>query len=412
MNMKKMTFICLLVLLSMLTLLCASAESTPGPGRPTCAALPTVSNGNEVREAFFANGTPITIQEPKADTTGWVWDEKLQSSLPNKFTEKKKPKQGAVISWQEGDERRYVYVSGNCKVFGGSMNADVQADVQITVKGREVKKAFPNVSFLFGGGYHGDVVGSVTITLEKSQMMYVYGGGYNGSVTGDVLISTTEENWSLDMVGGGLASSAKGDVTADVGGNITLDLQGIMISYMDSLVGGGLAESIAPYTAQANVGGNITINAEGRNVYQVCGGGEAFRMSADCGQPTANVDGSIFLALRGSRVRFYSDEHATLIGAVIAGGICHGGIANVGGDVKVTVEDTVFDDNAVGMILGGMAEGDGANADVGGNAEGCVLSGCNLTRVIRGGLVNENGSAEVLGNIDWYYTLRDGITEY
>ena len=409
--MKKIAFACLAALLAAL-LLCAAAEGAPGPSRPTCAALPTISNPNEVREAFFANGTPITIQEPKADTTGWVLDEKLQSALPNKFTEKKKPKQGAVISWQEGEQRRFVYVSGDCKVFGGSMNADVQADVQITVKGREVKKAFPNVSFLFGGGYNGNVIGSVTITLEKSQMMYVYGGGYNGSVTGDVHISSTEENWSLDMVGGGLASSMTGDAVADVGGNITMDLQGIMIGYMDSLVGGGLAESISSHTAQANVSGNITINADGRNVYQVCGGGEAFRTAADCGQPTACVGGSVCLNLRGSRVRFYADEHATLLGAVFAGGICHGGIATVGGDTEVTVADTLFDDDALGVVLGGMAEGDGADAGVTGSAVGRVLPGCNLTRLTRGGLVNENGSAAVQGNIDWYYTLRDGMKDY
>ncbi|MCR5297352.1 MAG: hypothetical protein K6E17_08060 [Clostridiales bacterium] len=243
-------------------------------------------------------------------------------------------------------------------------------------------------------------------------MMYLYGGGYNGSVTGDVYISSTGENWNLDIVGGGLASSMTGDAVADVGGNITFDLQGMMISYMDTLVAGGLAESISPYTAQANVNGNITLYAEGRNVYQVCGGGEAFRSDENCGQPTASVGGSISITLRNSRVRFYSDERSTLLGMVVAGGISHQGIANVAGDVDVTVEDTLFDDTALGVVLGGFAEGDGACADVAGSADGSVMPGCNVKRFIRGGVVNGNASAEVFGDITWHYTLRDGLTEY
>ena len=84
----------------------------------------------------------------------------------------------------------------------------------------------------------------------------------------------------------------------------------------------------------------------------------------------------------------------------------------MGGDTEVTVADTLFDDDALGVVLGGMAEGDGADAGVTGSAVGRVLPGCNLTRLTRGGLVNENGSAAVQGNIDWYYTLRDGMKEY
>ena len=395
-----------------LLLACAAGAEGTGPRKPAGTVLPTVTSENATREAFFANGTPITIREPKADTDGWVHDEEVQAGLANGLSPAKKPGTGACISWQEGSETRYVYVSGYSKVFGGCLDADVTADVSITVQGKDVRKSFPNVSFLFGGGYGGNVDGSVTISLEESQMMYVYGGGYNGSVTGDVLIRSAGRNWSLDMVGGGLASSMTEDAVADVGGNVTLDLQGIMISYMDSLVAGGLAESISGHTARANVGGDVTLYAEGRNVYQVCGGGEAFRTSAECGDPTADVAGSVSVELRDSRVRYFQEGRTTLLGGVFGGGLGYYGSASVGGDVTVIVADTVFDTEALGVVLGGLAEGEGAAADVAGDARGIVLSGANPANVVRGGLTHDGGTAEVAGEIDWYYTPRDGMTDY
>lgn len=217
MKMGKMIRIFLLLAALLLFAAGASGEA----GKPTGTVLPIVEDENVKRECFFANGTPIMILEPAADTAGWVHDEAVQAALQNGLSPQKKPGTGSLISWTDGNETRYVYVSGNSKVFGGSLDADVEADVEITVRGTDVRKAFPNVSFLFGGGYGGDVKGNVTITLEESQMMYVYGGGYNGSVTGDILIRSAGYNWSLDMVGGGLASSKTADAVADVGGYIS-----------------------------------------------------------------------------------------------------------------------------------------------------------------------------------------------
>ena len=404
--------ILLLLILCLLPAACFTEEAVSGAGRPEGAVLPILESKKQTRECFFANGTPITIQEPTADTEGWVHDEEIQKALGNKLSPKKKPKTGSLISWQEEGETRYIYVSGNSKVFGGSLNAPVRADVQITVKGTDVSNSFPNVSFLFGGGYGGDVIGNVTITLEESQMMYVYGGGYNGSVTGDVLIRSAGYNWSLDMVGGGLACSKEGDAVADVGGNVTLDLREMQISYTDSIVCGGLAESVSEYTAQANVGGNVTVYAEGRNIYQLCGGGEAFRTAEGCGHPTANVGGSVTLELRGSRVRYYADKRTMLLGGVFGGGLGYYGTAEVAGDCEVTVADTIFDNDALGVVLGGMAEGDTAQANVGGSVRGQVGEECNPSHVAAGCLTEKDGTAEVGGWAEWSHTLRDGMRDY
>ena len=407
------TFLALILLLLAVSLCAwACAEEAAGPSRPTGMQLPLVTNEKAMCEAFFANGTAITIREPKADTEGMLHDEEIQAGLGNGFGPKKKPGTGSLISWEEPDGIHYIYISGHAKVFGGSLDASVQADVQITVTGTNVRKAFPNVSFLFGGGYNGDVIGNVTISLEESQMMYVYGGGLNGNVTGDVLISSVGDNWSLDMVGGGLACSKTSDAVADVGGNVTLDLKGMMISYMDALVAGGLAESISEYTTQANVGGDVTLYAEGRNVYQICGGGEAFRTAEDCGHPTANVGGCVYVELNGSRVRFFQENRTTLMGGVFGGGLAYHGTATVGGDLSVTVADTVFDEQALGIVLGGMAEGDTAVADVEGCAWGYVLSGANPVNVVRGCIEHNGGTAELKGDAEWYYTGTDGLSDY
>lgn len=406
--MKKIIIAMILLLAAVLLMTCAAGEA----GKPTGTRLPIIEQESVTRDCFFANGTQIFIESPKADVTGWIHDTEVQEGLGNGFSPSKKPGQGAVISWMDDADIRYVYVSNNSKVFGGSLNADVEADVEIDVRGTDARKDFPNVSFLFGGGYGGNVIGDVTITLEASQMMYVYGGGYNGSVTGDVLIQSTGDNWSLDMVGGGLASSKTGDAVADVGGDVTLDLQGMMISYMDTLVAGGLAESISEYTTQANVDGNVTLYAEGRNVYQVCGGGEAYRTNENCGYPTANVGGSVSVELVESRVRYYAEGRTTLLGGVFAGGLGYYGTANVAGSVMAVVTDTIFDENAIGVVLGGMAEGEGAVANVGGDAYGRADGDSNPANIVRGCITHTDGSGEVIGDISWYYTPRDGMTDY
>ena len=369
--MKKIIIAMILLLAAVLLMTCAAGEA----GKPTGTRLPIIEQESVTRDCFFANGTQIFIESPKADVTGWIHDTEVQEGLGNGFSPSKKPGQGAVISWMDDADIRYVYVSNNSKVFGGSLNADVEADVEIDVRGTDARKDFPNVSFLFGGGYGGNVIGDVTITLEASQMMYVYGGGYNGSVTGDVLIQSTGDNWSLDMVGGGLASSKTGDAVADVGGNVTL-------------------------------------YAEGRNVYQVCGGGEAYRTNENCGYPTANVGGSVSVELVESRVRYYAEGRTTLLGGVFAGGLGYYGTANVAGSVMAVVTDTIFDENAIGVVLGGMAEGEGAVANVGGDAYGRADGDSNPANIVRGCITHTDGSGEVIGDISWYYTPRDGMTDY
>ena len=408
MKMKK-AFPALALLLALVSLCALSLSES---SRPSGVRLPLITDESTTCEAFFANGTAITIREPKSDTEGMVHDRDIQSALENGYGPEKRPGAGSLICWEEPDGIHYVYVSGHAKVFGGSLNAPLQGDVRITVKGTNVRKAYPNISFLFGGGCYGDVTGSVTISLEESQMMYVYGGGLNGSVTGDVRISSTGSNWSLDLVGGGLACSGTEDAVADVGGNITLDLRGAMIGSMDTLVAGGLAESISGFTARANVGGNVTLFAENRNVYQVCGGGEAYRTGETCGHPTANVGGSVCLELKDSSVHFFQEKDTTLMGGVFSGGLAYNGTAIVGGDLSVTVEDTLFDGEALGVVLGGMAEGATAVADVEGCAFGYVLSSSNPARVIRGCIEHDGGAAELKGGVEWFYTGTDGLTDY
>ena len=94
---------CLLIALAlaMVWLPAAGGEGAPGAGKPTGTVLPIVESESVTRECFFANGTPITIREPSADTTGWVHDEEVQAAMEDGFSPKKKPNPGSLISWQE-----------------------------------------------------------------------------------------------------------------------------------------------------------------------------------------------------------------------------------------------------------------------------------------------------------------------
>ena len=51
-------------------------------------------------------------------------------------------------------------------------------------------------------------------------------------------------------------------------------------------------------------------------------------------------------------------------------------------------------------------------ANVAGDACGRVLPGANPAHVIRGCVTDEDGTADVAGDIIWYYTPRDGMTDY
>ena len=100
------------------------------------------------------------------------------------------------------------------------------------------------------------------------------------------------------------------------------------------------------------------------------------------------------------------------MGGVFGGGLAYYGTATVGGDLSVTVADTVFDEQAVGVVLGGMAEGDTAVADVEGSAWGYVLYGANPVNVVRGCIEHNGGTAELKGDAEWYYTGTDGLSDY
>ena len=85
---KRIVFTLIMICLAAAILLYAgaAAETAPATGKPTGTVLPTLTDEKTTREAFFANGTPITIREPKADTEGWVHDEEVQNGLANGYS--------------------------------------------------------------------------------------------------------------------------------------------------------------------------------------------------------------------------------------------------------------------------------------------------------------------------------------
>lgn len=103
------------------------------------------------KEIFFANGTPITIEE----RTDGV--------------------EGALIKWDGGQQ----LVTSEVGVFGGYHNntAD-KVDTSITMNGGTVRN-------IIGGGLHASEVGTAEITLNGGTVaVAIYGGGYDGYVWG------------------------------------------------------------------------------------------------------------------------------------------------------------------------------------------------------------------------------------
>ena len=85
--MKKIIIAMILLLAAALLMTCAAGEV----GKPTGTRLPIIEQESVTRDCFFANGTQIFIESPKADVTGWIHDTEVQEGLGNGFSPSKKP---------------------------------------------------------------------------------------------------------------------------------------------------------------------------------------------------------------------------------------------------------------------------------------------------------------------------------
>ena len=115
-------------------------------------------------KAFFANGTPVTVE---ARTDG---------------------QDGALIKWDGGEKA----VPADTSVFGGSHESDEKlATTSVTVNGGTLNN-------VFGGGLHKSSVGTSTVIINGGKFKgFIQGGGaasYSGSTCHKPWYEGTKEN--------------------------------------------------------------------------------------------------------------------------------------------------------------------------------------------------------------------------
>ena len=159
------------------------------------AAEPTGSG-----DTFFANGTPITITAA-APQGG-------QKTDIDGLTEGT----GAYISWRSGDVIKYVGVSANATVYGGS-------------DGRQAAVSVPSTNITMTGGTVRNLIGGNLGANAKAPL---------ATVTGDVTMRISGDAKVSNYIAGG------GYDNACVNGTVSLTLDGVNFAGHDPYVNGGV----------------------------------------------------------------------------------------------------------------------------------------------------------------------------
>lgn len=159
------------------------------------AAEPTGSG-----DTFFANGTPIKITAA-APPDG-------QKAAIDGLTEG----EGAYISWVSGGVTKYVGVSANATVYGGS-------------DGRQAAVSVPSTSITMTGGTVHNLIGGNLGAKAKAPL---------ATVTGDVTMHISGDAKVRNYIAGG------GYDNACVNGTVSLTLDGVNFAGLDPYVNGGV----------------------------------------------------------------------------------------------------------------------------------------------------------------------------
>lgn len=178
---------------------------------------------DESKNLFFANGTPITIEER---TDG---------------------QEGALIKWDGGEQ----LVPVNTSVFAGSHNSDEAIETaSITMNGGTVKN-------IIGGGLHKSIVKKATVVMN------------NGTVTGSVMgggAHHLKQTGDGDFIDSSVAESKDRTTAITIVDETTVTINGGTVKY--GVWGGGESYS---YTGKTT----LTINA-GKFKYVTAGGSNGY----------------------------------------------------------------------------------------------------------------------------------------
>ena len=160
------------------------------------AAEPTGSG-----DTFFANGTPITITAA-APQGGQKTDIDGLTAVG----------EAAYISWESGGVTKYVGVSANATVYGGS-------------DGRQAPVSVPSTSITMTGGTVRNLIGGNLGAKAKAPL---------ATVTGNVTMHISGDAKVSNYIAGG------GYDNACVNGTVSLTLDGVNFAELDPYVNGGV----------------------------------------------------------------------------------------------------------------------------------------------------------------------------
>lgn len=159
------------------------------------AAEPTGSG-----DTFFANGTPIKITAAAPPDGQKAAIDGLNAG------------EGAYISWVSGGVTKYVGVSANATVYGGS-------------DGRQAAVSVPSTSITMTGGTVHNLIGGNLGAKAKAPL---------ATVTGDVTMHISGDAKVRNYIAGG------GYDNACVNGTVSLTLDGVNFDGLDPYVNGGV----------------------------------------------------------------------------------------------------------------------------------------------------------------------------
>lgn len=175
--------------------LCLSMALFAVPVFAEGAAEPTGSG-----DTFFANGTPIKITAAAPPDGQKAAIDGLNAG------------EGAYISWVSGGVTKYVGVSANATVYGGS-------------DGRQAAVSVPSTSITMTGGTVHNLIGGNLGAKAKAPL---------ATVTGDVTMHISGDAKVRNYIAGG------GYDNACVNGTVSLTLDGVNFAGLDPYVNGGV----------------------------------------------------------------------------------------------------------------------------------------------------------------------------
>lgn len=351
----------------------AASTATVGKVHPEAASTtptPTVEGKN-----IYANGAALIIDgTSKTSTTIYV-----DADRDGVLDEEDKSLHALGIDSAPADGSDFS--TGGWIVYGGSHNANLEGNTQITLLGGYVP-------FLRGGGCadtaSANVTGSASIRADGGEVWGIYGGGSANAentaanVGGGTSVVIGGSAKVGTVYGGGTAYASGAE--ANVAGTAAVTVTGGQVT--SALYGGGGASGGTATVDATNVsisGGTLNSSAYG-GVY---GGGQVY------GAATANVTGTATVSVSGNAavdVDIYGGGYSQVSGAS----------ASVNGAATVSVSDSAA---VSGSVYGGghpeaagaiAAVGEnssvtvGGGAKVGGTGNGIVINGGTPTAVTKG----------------------------